>query len=501
MSDALIPGDPADDALRSHVRPDGWVNPTPAKVYNLVAVGAGATGLVAAGGVGGLGGKAALVERNLLGGECLNVGCVPSKALLAAAKASHAARSGDKFGVHPRGCEVDFSAVMRHVRHSRAALAPNDAAAKFRDKYGVDVFFGDARFTGPDTLTVAGQTLHFRRALIATGSRPTVPDIPGLNDAGFLTNETVFTLTDLPARLVVLGAGPVGCELAQAFARLGSRVTLVASGPQLLPKEEPAAAELLLTSLRADGIDVRLGAKAERVEPLPTGPRIHLSGGTAVDADRVLVAAGRTPAVDNLGLDAAGVAFDPKHGVLVTDTLRTSNPHIYAAGDIAAGGLKFTHAADATARLALRNALFLGRGQRSALTIPWCTFTDPEIARVGLSESEAKERHEPVTVLHLDYADLDRAVTESAAGFAHLLITPGTGRIVGATIAGPAAGELIGAVSLVMTHNIGLNKLAGTIFPYPTYTEALKKLADQHNRGRLTPLVAAVLRTWLRWRR
>ncbi len=504
MPVTLLAGDPADDRLRRHVAPPGWVNPTPAAVYNLVAVGAGTAGLVAAGGCGGLGGKAAIVEKGFMGGDCLTAGCVPSKTLLAAAKAAHAVRAARGFGVAAGDPVVDFAAVMARVRAARADLAPHDAAERFRAEYGVDVFLGDAVFTGPDTLSVGGRTLRFHRAVIATGSRPTVPDIPGLREAGYLTNETVFALTALPARLLVIGGGPVGCELGQAFARLGSRVGLVATGPQLLPKEEPAAGEAVRQSLAADGVDVRLNARATRVESTPTGPRVFIKSHgemTTWDADAVLVAAGRTPAVDGLGLDAAGVAFDPARGVIVADTLRTTNPRIYAAGDIAAGGLPFTHAADAMARLAVRNALFLGRGRRSALTIPWCTFTAPEVGRVGLSEAEAKDRGERVDVLHLDYPALDRAVTESAAGFLHLLVRSGTDRIVGATVVGPAAGEVVGTLAVAMTHGIGLRKLAATVFPYPTYTEAVKRLADRHNRGRLTPLVARALRTWLAWRR
>lgn len=504
MPATLLDNDPADDRLRRHVAPPGWVNPAPAAVYNLVAVGAGTAGLVSAGGCGGLGGRAALVEKSLLGGDCLTSGCVPSKTLLAAAKAAHAVRAARGFGITAGDPVVDFGAVMARVRAARADLAPHDSAERFRAEYGVDVFLGDATFTGPDTLAVGGQTLRFRRAVIATGSRPTVPDIPGLPEAGYLTNETVFALTALPARLLVIGGGPVGCELGQAFARLGSHVGLVATGSQLLPKEEPAAGEMVRQALAADRVDVRLDARVTRVEVTPFGQRIFIEsqGETGSwDADVILVAAGRTPTVEGLGLEAAGVAFDPAKGVIVADSLRTTNPRIYAAGDIAAGGLPFTHAADATARLALRNALFLGRGRRSALTIPWCTFTAPEVGRVGLSEAEAKDRGERIEVLHLDYADLDRAVTESAGGFLHLLVKSGTDRIVGATVVGPNAGELVGTLSVAMTHGIGLRKLAGTVFPYPTYTEAVKKLADRHNRGRLTPLAARALRTWLAWRR
>ena len=494
----LLPNDAYDDALLAHVKPPGWVNPTPAPMYNLVAIGAGAAGLVSAGGAGGLGGKAAIIERDLMGGDCLNVGCVPSKTLIAAAKTVATIRRAAEYGIRvPSGVTVDFAAVMERVRRVRADIAPHDSPERFRREYGVDVFLGEARFTGPDELEVGGQKLRFRKAVIATGGRASLPDIPGLHEAGCHTNENLFTLTTLPRRLCVIGGGPIACELGQAFSRLGSQVTIVSHSSQLLPREEPEASRLLEIALRFDGVDVRLNTKVVKVEH----NSVELFPGERQDFDAILVAAGRTPNVEQLNLEAAGVAYDNKLGVLVSDTLRTTNDRIYAAGDICSVGWKFTHAADAMARLVLRNALFPGRGKVSSLTIPWCTFTDPEVARVGLSEQDAAERGVLVTVHRFDLGELDRAHTDGTGGFIQVLVHKGTDRIAGATIAGPHAGELIGTLSLAMTNRIGLKGIAATVFPYPTHTEALKRIADQFNRTRLTPFVANLSRLWLKWSR
>jgi pyruvate/2-oxoglutarate dehydrogenase complex dihydrolipoamide dehydrogenase (E3) component len=328
---------------------------------------------------------------------------------------------------------------------------------------------------------VNGARLRFGRCLIATGSRAVVPDVPGLTEARWFTNEAAFSLTELPRRLLVIGGGPVGCELGQAFARLGSRVTLAARGGRLLPRDEAAAADVLAGVLRGEGVEVVADT------PAPAG------------FDAVLVAAGRRPNTAGLNLPAAGVAADEQDGVRVDDHLRTSNPRVFAAGDVCSLGYRFTHAADAAARLVIRNALFPSRGTASALTIPWCTYTDPEVGRVGLGEREAGEKNTPVDVYRLDLRDLDRAATDGADGFVQVLAGKGTDTIQGATVVGPHAGELVGAVSLAMTHGVGLKGLANTVFPYPTYTEALRKIGDRYNHTRLTPRAKWLLRTWLRW--
>jgi pyruvate/2-oxoglutarate dehydrogenase complex dihydrolipoamide dehydrogenase (E3) component len=504
MAVSVLPYDADNARLVASVHPPDWVNPSPAARYNLVVLGGGPAGLVAAAGAAGLGAKVALVERHLLGGDCLNVGCVPSKALLRAARAAAAVRDAGEFGVRvPAGVHVEFAAVMERVRRVRADLAANDSAARFRG-LGVDVFLGEGRFTGPDTVEVGGQMLRFRRALIATGGRPLVPPIPGLEQTGFLTNETVFTLTELPSRLAVLGAGPIGCELGQAFARLGARVTLIDQQPRVLPRDDPDAARLVEQALRRDGVELVLGVSVQGVEQRDGAKVLRLDGGKGgeVEADAILVATGRRPAVGGLNLEAAGVAYDARQGVHVSDRLRTTNPRVYAAGDVCSH-YQFTHAADAMARLVLRNALFpFGRGRVSALTIPWCTYTDPEVAHVGLSEEEAKQKGVAVRAFVQELRDVDRAVIDGeAAGFARVLVRAGTDRIIGATVVAAHAGAMIAEVTLAMTARLGLRALADTIHPYPTQAEALKKVGDAYGRTRLTPRVRWLFEKWLSWTR
>jgi pyruvate/2-oxoglutarate dehydrogenase complex dihydrolipoamide dehydrogenase (E3) component len=488
MAIPLLPGDLHDDALRSHVKPPGWANPTPAARYHLVVLGAGPAGLVAAAGAAAVGAKVALVERDLMGGDCLNVGCVPSKTLLRAARAAAEVRRAKQFGVSAGEPVIDFAKVMERVRRVRADIAPHDSAGRFRD-LGVDVFLGEGKFVNEDTVEVNGSRLRFGRCLIATGARPHVPDdIPGLNESRWFTNETIFTLTELPRRLLVIGGGPVGCELGQAFARLGSKVTLTTKDGKLLPKEDADVSNALRAAFQADGVEFPPG-------PVP-----------AAGFDAVLVAAGRAPNVGGLNLDAAGVAADARRGIQVDDGLRTTNPRVYAAGDVCSLGYRFTHAADAMARVVVRNALFPGRATASALAMPWCTYTDPEVGRVGLNEQTAGEPErlpgEPgsrVDIYEYDLGGLDRAATDGTTGFVKILTEKGSDRLLGATVVGPHAGEIVGAVSLAMQNRIGLKRIAGTVFPYPTYTEALKKVADQYTRTRLTPFAAWGLKTWLKW--
>ena len=444
----------------------------------------------------------ALVEHHLLGGDCLNVGCVPSKAMIAAARMAAAARDAAAFGVRVAGVDADFPAVMERMRRLRVRLAPHDGAERFT-RLGVDVFLGSGRFTGSTTLEVDGQRLSFVRAVIATGARATAPPIPGLEDAGYLTNETVFWLTELPRRLAVIGAGPIGCELAQAFSRLGSRVTALEMLPQVLGKEDPDAAAIVERRLRADGVEVVLGARIARAERRgPDKVLVYEAAGARreVACDAILVGAGRAPNVEGLGLEAAGVAY-ARDGVTVNDHLQTTNRRIYAAGDVASR-FKFTHTADALARIVLANALFAGWKKASALHVPWCTYTAPEVAHVGLYPQEAEARGHAVDTITVPMADVDRAVLDGdEEGFFRVHLERGSDRIVGATLVSAHAGETISEVTLAMTRRLGLATLAGVIHPYPTEAEAIRKAADEYNRRRLTPRVKRVLGGWLAVRR
>jgi mercury(II) reductase len=494
------PRDAFNEALTANVHPQGWVDPEPAPRYNLVVVGAGTAGLVTAAGAAGLGAKVALVERGYLGGDCLNVGCVPSKAVLRAARAAADVRGAGRFGVRVEGqVHADFPALMERMRRLRAEISVNDSAQRFRG-LGVDVFLGAGRFTSPDTLEVNGKTLRFARAVIATGARAVLPPVPGLAEAGYFTNENVFNLTELPRRLAVIGGGPIGCELGQAFARFGAEVTLLHTHTRLLPRDDPAASALVEAALGRDGVALRLGAKLDRVERQGADKVLHLDGGAAVRCDAILVAAGRAPNVEDLGLDAGGVRYDKK-GVTVDDRLRTSNPRIYAAGDICSR-YQFTHAADAMARLVIRNALFLGRRRVSSLVIPWCTYTDPEVAHVGLYEHEAAEKGTAVDTFTQEMRHVDRAILDGETeGFVKVVVRKGGDRLLGATIVARHAGEMISEATLAITAGLGLGKLADTIHPYPTQAEALRKVGDAYNRTRLTPTVKWLFEKWLAWRR
>jgi len=497
------PDDAFNRALVASVRPPTWVNPRPTGRYNLVVIGGGTAGLVSAVGAAALGAKVAIIERHLLGGDCLNYGCVPSKALLRAAHAAHDARKAGDFGVSVTGAiEPDFAAAMARMRQLRAAIAPHDSAERLTN-LGIEVFIGDARFTGKDTIAVAGERLVFSRAIVATGARAAVPKVPGLDGAGFLTNETIFSLTTRPDHLVVIGAGPIGCEMAQAFARLGSRVTIVSQDRQLLPREDAEVAHLLHAVFEREGIEMRLGAALTRVAR--SGTRLLLSlthddRDETLEADDVLVATGRTPNVEGLGLDAAGVTFTPT-GVTVDDFLRTSNPRIFAAGDICTP-YKFTHAADAMARIAIRNALFFGRTRMSSLVIPWTTYIDPEIAHVGMSAADAAKAGDRVVTLQVALDEVDRAILDGTTdGFARAHVDARSGRVLGATIVARHAGDLIGEMSLIMTAGLAIDTLSRTIHPYPTTGEVAKKLGDAWMRRKLTPFFKRALSTLLRWRR
>ncbi|MFQ5733916.1 MAG: mercuric reductase [Planctomycetaceae bacterium] len=500
----VLPADEHNRKLIANVHPPDWVNPDPAGRYNLVVIGAGTAGLVTAAGAAGLGAKVALVERHLLGGDCLNVGCVPSKGLISSARVAAAVRDAVKFGVNVSGdVRVDFPAVMERMRRLRAGIAPNDSAMRFRD-LGVDVFLGQGSFTSSDTVRVGDTTLTFKKAVIATGARASAPPIPGLDSVESLTNETVFSLTELPERLAVIGAGPIGCELAQSFARFGSAVHLIEATHGILPREDPDAAERVKRAILRDGVKLLCCGKKTELHPFDSGIRITLNSHDEsydLTVDRLLVAVGRAPNVEGLNLEAVGVEYDPRKGVTVDDRLRTTNKRIFAAGDICSP-YKFTHAADFMARIVIQNALFLGRAKASALTIPWCTYTSPEIAHVGISEGDAAAQNVPIDTFTQEFADVDRAILEGETdGFVKVHVHKGTDRIAGATIVAGNAGDMIGEVTLAMKHGIGLKGIAGTIHPYPTQAEAIRKVGDVFSRTRLTPFVKTLFGKWLSWTR
>ncbi len=480
---ALLPQDAYEQERLENVRPSGWRNPKPANRYNLVVVGGGPAGLVAASAAASMGVKVALVERALLGGDCLNVGCIPSKAIIRTSRLYAEMRNAEHYGAQvPSDIRVDFPAVMERMRRIRARVSRVDSVQRL-SAAGVDVFLGEAHFTGADALSVDDTRLRFGKAVVATGARPDTPSIPGLAEAGYLTNENVFDLTELPRRLLVIGGGPLGCELAQAFCRFGARTTIAQDLPLFLPKEERDAAQLLADGFTRDGIEVRLNTEAVKVRVEDGQKVVDLISDdyqSTVAVDAILTGTGRLPNVERLDLETAGVDRDTITGIRIDDFLQTSNPRIYAAGDVCLEH-KFTHTADASARIAVNNALSLGRRRLSALTIPWCTYTDPEIAHVGLYVREARDRDIPVRTFTVPMHEVHRAIADGEeVGFVKIHVKERTDRILGATIVARHAGEMINEITLAIVARIGLRTLARVIHAYPTQAEAIKKAADAY---------------------
>jgi pyruvate/2-oxoglutarate dehydrogenase complex dihydrolipoamide dehydrogenase (E3) component len=480
----MLPEDKYNKALVDAVHPADWENPTADGVYDMISIGAGAAGLITALGARAIGKKVAIIERNLLGGDCLNVGCVPSKGMIRAAHAAANVRDAGEFGVNVEGYSVDFGAAMERMRRLRSSIAPHDSADRFQNM-GIDIYLGDGTFTSRNTIEVGGQTLKFKKACIATGARATAPPIPGLDTVDYLTNETVFSLTELPPTIAIFGAGPIGCELAQSFARFGSEVTLIEAMHGILPSEDADAAEFVKQSLLRDGIKLLCCGKKTTIEPaVGNKKRIILDSHEVsydITIDHILVAVGRSPNIDGLGLDEAGVSFT-KQGVVVDDHLQTSNPAIFAAGDICFP-YKFTHAADATARIVVRNAFFGIPGfkaKASKLIMPWATFTDPEIAHVGKYPAELEKAGVTFDTVTVQLSDNDRAILEGDEGVLKVHVKKGNGSILGATLVTRHAGEMISEMTTAMVHGIKLQKMTGVIHPYPTQSEVFKRAGDEY---------------------
>ena len=467
-------------------------------VYNVVVLGAGTAGLVTAAGTAGLGGRVALIERNKMGGDCLNFGCVPSKALISSARLIQQIREAEKWGLDRQSPQFAFEKVFERMRERRAKIAPNDSKERF-ESLGVDVFRGEARFISPHEVVVDGQKLRARNFVIATGSRATIPKIEGIDDVPYFTNETIFDeLKEKPESMIVLGGGPIGCELGQALSRLGVKIDIVQRGTDLLPREDDDVAKFMLTRFAAEGIGVRLNAMATRVSKRDGKIILEFHEHDPIAAEAVLIAAGRTPNLRALNLETAGVDYD-EHGVKVNDYLQTPQPHIYAAGDIT-NRLKFTHTADSTARIVVRNILmplpFL-RQKVDWSVVPWCTYTDPEVAHVGFGQKDAQKKNIDYDLFVVPLEDVDRAVVESEeSGFAKVLARKGSDRILGATIVAPHAGDLLHEFVLAMKAKIGLGTIASTIHAYPTFAELARKAGDKYNKTRLTRQ-AKKISTWL----
>lgn len=458
-------------------------------MYDLVVVGGGAGGLSAALAAARVGARVALIEANHLGGECTHTACVPSKALLEAARLVGRIRTADRYGVRVGSVDVDFAAVMARVRSVVAEFAGSDTGESLRAR-GIDVYRGTPSFEAYDTIVVDGKTtLNGLRFIIATGSRPAVPDIPGLAEAGHLDSRSVWSLEELPESLLVLGAGPTGLEFAQAFARLGSKVTLLAESAHILPREDPEVSDRLAALLRAEGITIHTGVEVTKVA-VRDGRKVcsfessaGTGGGGQAAATHLLVATGRLPNTEGLNLEAAGIHADPEHGIEVDDYLLTRSSRVYAIGDVLARH-QFTHAAEQEAAVAFQNAVLRLPKKIDYSALPWTTFVDPEVATVGLSEEAAREQRADIRVLRAEYRDLDRArIDGRTEGFAKVIATP-SGKILGATVVGEQASLILQEFVLAMENGLTLGDIASTIHPYPTYSGLARKIADDFTAAR-----------------
>lgn len=472
------------------------------KKYHLIVIGGGSGGLVAAAVAAGLGAKVALIERRKMGGDCLNTGCVPSKAIIRSAKLTHDAKTAERFGFSAHHFDIHLDKVLASVREVQKKLEHHDSVERFTS-LGVDVYLGEYKFISPHQISNGSETLEAKRFVIATGAAPFAPPIAGLADIPYLTSDNVWNLQELPKCLVVLGGGPIGAELAQVFARLGSEVSVVEMVDRLLIREDPEVSKLIKKRFEAEGVRVLLQTKATAVKKGAAGYDLMTTDAQdtarTVSCDQILVAVGRAPNVNGLGLEKAGVAYDKK-GIKVDATLRTSARHIYACGDVV-GPYQFTHTADFQARIILRNALFPGKSKIDYRVVPWCTFTEPEVARVGLNAAEAQQKNIPVDIFTYSMKDLDRAVCDREdEGFIKVLTQKGTDQLLGVTLVGSHAGDLLHELALAMHQKIGLKKVATMIHVYPTLAEVSKRIADTYQRSRLTGTAKKWLKRYLNWR-
>lgn len=500
----VYPDDEHNKEFQHNVHPLEWRNPRPAKSYNLVVIGGGTAGLVSAAGAAALDAKVALVERQFMGGDCLFAGCVPSKALIRASRAYAEVSKSYEFGIRgAHRAEVDFPSTMERMRRLRSQISLHDSAMRFSEM-GVDVFLGHGQFVSRNKIEVEGNYLQFKKAIIATGARPAQLHVDGIAEVGYLTNETVFNLTRAPRHLAVIGGGPIGCELAQVFRRFGCKVTLFHNNPHILDREDEDAAEIIQQVFIREGIELVLNCNIKQVvkEDLRKVILYEKQGSIHnLMVDEILVGVGRTPNIEGLKLEAAGVEYDNRKGVLVDDYLQTSNRNIYAAGDICLP-YKFTHTAEAAARIVIQNALFHGRKKFSTLTIPWCTYTDPEIAHVGIYERDVKNRKIKVDTFIRYLGDVDRAVIDGQdEGFVKIHTKAKSDKILGATIVANHAGDMISEISLAMVGNLGLELISTVVHPYPTQAEAIRQVGDLYNRTRLTPFIKRIIERWLSWSR
>ncbi len=502
----VSPRDEHNTKLVQNVHPSDWTNPTPEGRYNLVVIGAGSAGLITAAIAAGLGAKVALIERHYLGGDCLNVGCVPSKGVIRASRmVAEARRAQKEVGLAlADGAKPDFALAMERMRRVRAQISDEDAAKRYSEELGVDVYLGNGRFTSSSTVDVDGTTLEFKKAVIATGARAIALPIEGLAEAGYLTNETIFNLTECPRRFGVIGAGPIGCEMAQSFQRLGSQVVVLHADDHILPREDADAAAIVERHMEADGVQLVANAKIERVERRGEDKVIHFQkDGRAqeVVVDELLLGVGRAPNVEGLGLEEVGVQYDARRGVHVDDYLQTTNKRIFAAGDICMAW-KFTHAADAAAKIVVQNTLFFKSQKLSNLVMPWATYTDPEIAHVGMYEKDARNAGIEVDTYHVPLHEVNRAVADGEDdGFVKVHCKKGTDQIVGGTIVASHAGEMISELTLAIVGKLGLGTIGNVIHPYPTQAEGIKRASGLYTRTRLTPGLAKWLGRWMAWRR